>query len=146
MIGARLVERRVRRAYAGFDRGDPSVALRAFGEGSSFTFGGCSPLAAELTGREQIDSWFAGLMRLGLEWEVEEVIVSGPPWAIRIVTRYTSRARGPDGLVEMLNRGVQYARFRWFKVAAERVYPDTAEFDRWLSGAGPVTRRARASA
>jgi ketosteroid isomerase-like protein len=56
----------------------------------------------------------------GLRFEVEEVVIGGPPWALQTANRY---AAVQDS--RTLYRGAQFTRVRWGRIVEERVLPDT---------------------
>src|SRR5256885_752956 len=90
-----------------------------FAEDVHFRFGGEHGLAIDCRDRDEAERWFARLFARfsDLRFEVEDVIVAGPPWDIRICTRYTTRATA--GRRALVNRGVQVARLRWGRVAED---------------------------
>lgn len=128
----RLVARSVRRRFAELGRRDASGVVGRFASDVHLRFGGDHALAVDCRNRVEAEEWFPRLFASfdDLRFEVEEVIVAGPPWNTRICTRYTARA-ARRGLV---NRGVQIARLRWGKVTEDLVYPDTQAVAGALAG------------
>ena len=115
-----LVDLFVRRAYEGFNRGDAERAVSRFGEQARLVFYGDSRLGVALNTKDDIREWLRRLMALGLRWEIDDVVVSGPPWNTRLVTVFTVRL--PQG---GSYRGTQYARLRWGRVYLDEILPDT---------------------
>jgi ketosteroid isomerase-like protein len=132
----RIVARFVRRRYADLNRHDPSGVLARFADDVHFRFGGEHPLTADCRGRADAERWFGRLFATfpDLSFEVEEVIVAGPPWNTRICTRYTTRASVSRGAT-LVNRGVQVAWLRWGSVTEDLLYPDTQAVARALAAA-----------
>ena len=122
---ARLIERHTRRVYAHFNAQNAEAAIERFAEDAHLIFRGKSTLAADLHGKREIATWLRNLMRLDLRWEVHDVVVQGPPWNTRLVTRYTARVGQCSGGVELAYEGVQYARLRWGRVRLDDILPDT---------------------
>jgi ketosteroid isomerase-like protein len=122
----RLVAGLVRRNYARLNRRDVELVLARFAPDARFRFGGDHALAADLRGRDAVRAWFDRAFALlpDLRFDVEDIVVAGPPWRLRIVTRYTARATGRDGRA-FAYTGVQFAATRWGTVTEDLLYPDT---------------------
>jgi ketosteroid isomerase-like protein len=119
------IGRLVRQRFAAMSRGDTAWVLRSFADDATFHYNGSHALAGEYHPKAAIVEWFARAWSLfRMEFEVHDVVVSGPPWNIRVATRFTIRVETEDGAV-FLNRAMQYARIRWGKVREDRIYPDT---------------------
>jgi ketosteroid isomerase-like protein len=130
-VYGRVVERLVRDGFEKLNRRDVSGLLERFADDAHFVFPGDHALAVDAHSKPEIAAWFELLYERvpGIEWEVQEVIVSGPPWRLRVCTRYIARG---DGL-EL--RNVQLARISWGKVTEDMLYPDTLAVARFLDGA-----------
>jgi ketosteroid isomerase-like protein len=130
-----LVGRLVRRVFARLSAGDPQAALRLFAPGAHFVFHGDSAFGTDTSDRQEIEAWFHRFAALGPNFEIHDVIVSGPPWNMRAATRFTDHLRMPDGDGMLHNPGMQYLRMRWGRVKEDLIYIDTqavADFDRRL--------------
>jgi len=120
-----LIGRAVRSRFAAMSRGDSEAVLRYFAEDACFRYGGRHELAGDYRSRAEIASWFARFWELfRVEFVVHDVVISGPPWNVRLATRFTARVATADGRC-FVNHGMQYARIRWGKVREDRIYPDT---------------------
>jgi hypothetical protein len=119
-VYAHLVDRFLRRVSEGSNRGDAERAISRFGERAQLVFHGDSRLGAALDTKDDIREWLRQLMALGLRWEIDDVVVTGPPWNTRVVTLFTVRL--PQG---GFYRGAQYARLRWGRVYLDEILPDT---------------------
>jgi hypothetical protein len=122
---ARLVDRHTRRVYAHFNAGNAEPAIKRFAEDAHLIFRGKSSLAADLQGKPDIAGWLRNLMQLDLRWQIHDVVVQGPPWNTRLVTRYTVSAGHRPGHDRLVYEGVQYARLRWGRVRLDDILPDT---------------------
>jgi ketosteroid isomerase-like protein len=87
-----------------------------------FRFEGEHGLSADLRSAEEMRGWLKVLFERfpRVRFEVEEMVAGGPPWSLRVATRYV--AIEDDRL---LYRGAHFARIRWGRVVEERVLPDT---------------------
>jgi ketosteroid isomerase-like protein len=120
-----LTGRIVRRRFAEMSRGQFVAVLRLFAEDAHFHYNGRHELGADLHNKAQIAAWFDRAWKLfDIVFDVHDVVVAGPPWNMRVATRFTARVRAPDGKM-FVNPGMQYARIRRGKVTEDRVYPDT---------------------
>jgi len=75
-------------------------------------------------------------VRVGLRFEVHEILVAGPPWNTTVCLWLTDRLTAPAGEVVYANRGTILAKIAWGKVTYYEVNEDTqkvAEFDEWLA-------------
>jgi ketosteroid isomerase-like protein len=120
-----MIGRVVRSRFAAMSRSDTDAVLRFFAEDARLFYGGRSELAGEYRSKAQIASWFVRLWKLfQIEFTVHDVVVAGPPWNVRLATRFTARVVTADGRC-FVNRGMQYARIRWGKVREDHIFPDT---------------------
>jgi hypothetical protein len=125
MTYARLIERHTRRVYAQFNARNAEPAIKRFAQDAHLIFRGKSSLAADLHGKSEIAAWLRNLMKLGLRWEIHDVVVQGPPSNTRLVTRYTVRLGQPCWHAPLAYQGVQYARLVWGRVQLDDILPDT---------------------
>jgi ketosteroid isomerase-like protein len=127
----------VRRGFRKLNAGDVSGALGMFAPDAHFVFPGRHSFAADLRDPDEIRAWFARFVGLGPHFEIADVIVSGPPWDMRVGVRFTDRIALPNG-THSQNEGMQYVRLRWGRIRLDRIFLDTqavAEIDPAL----PVT-------
>lgn len=92
-----------------------------------FSYLGDHALAVEATSAAELRAWLHALFDRfpGLRFEVDEVVVDGPPWSLHTATRYTAVQDG-----RALYRGTQFTHIRWGKVVRENVLPDTQAVQR----------------
>jgi len=121
-----FVARLVRNGFERLSRDTVALLLERYADDAHFRFPGEHALAVDCHSKAEITQWFARLFERvpDLRFEVEEVIVKGPPWDTYICTRYTGRGSSPNA-VPLCYRGMQFARMSWGKLTAELVYPDT---------------------
>ncbi|HEY4452535.1 MAG TPA: nuclear transport factor 2 family protein [Solirubrobacteraceae bacterium] len=120
-----LVGRIVRRAYQQANAGDIDALTKAFARDVVFEFHGDTRLGGERRGRDGVREWFRQVAEeLGrLELTAQDVVVSGPPWNIRVIVRISDRAHLISGH-EFENYGFQFLRLRWGKIVEDRILVD----------------------
>ncbi|HEV2814285.1 MAG TPA: nuclear transport factor 2 family protein [Solirubrobacteraceae bacterium] len=132
----------VRRQFAHLSSGDWRKPLRFFAPDAVLRFPGDNELGGEYHGRDAIAAWFdRGWSKFGFDFTVEDVVVSGGPWNMRVGTRWHNTLRAEDG--ELFRyRGMQYARFRWGRLVEDELYEDTQVVTRALEHAAALDREA----
>jgi ketosteroid isomerase-like protein len=112
-----------RRALAGWRQlSAHDLASLPLDEQVRFSFPGNHALAAEATSAREVRAWLEDLFARfpDLRFEVEELVVEGPPWSTRVATRYVAVRGG-----RTIYRGASFVRLAWGRLVEERVYPDT---------------------
>lgn len=85
----------------------------------TFTWDGDPDLAVELDSADELRTWLGDRLFVRypqLRFEVDDIVVCGPPWHVRGATRY--RAMEGD---QVRYHGIQLTRIRMGKVVEERV-------------------------
>jgi ketosteroid isomerase-like protein len=102
--------------------------------------------AGEHRGKAAIERFLRNFVGAGLQGEITELFVAGPPWRLTLVARFDDHAESPDGDVVHSNRAVLLVRTRWGRIVEhEDFYEDTgrvAEFEARLSALGRLATRA----
>jgi ketosteroid isomerase-like protein len=119
-----LVGTVVRRGFRKLNVGDVSATLGMFASDARSFFPGRNSCAADLSEPEQIRAWFERVVALAPHVEIADVIVSGPPWNMRVGVRFADRIELPDGS-HYANEGMQYLRLSWGRVRLDRIFLDT---------------------
>ena len=133
----------VRRGFRKLNAGDVSGALDAFASDAHFIFPGQHSFAADTSDPERIRAWFERFVALTPQFEIADVIASGPPWNLRVGVRFSDRIALPDGYGEYRNEGMQYVRLRWGRVRLDRIFLDTqavADAEPLLRASGEMSR------
>lgn len=149
-LHARAVAWAIRRNLARLWAGDPAPLLATYADDVRFSFPGRSSWAGEFRGREEVAHWLGRFVRVGLRFEVHEILVGGPPWDATVCLWFTDRLAGDDGHLVYENRGTIVAKLWWGKIAAYEVHEDTqkvAALDGYLEARGlgatqPVSQAA----
>jgi len=126
----------LRRNLARLWAGDPEPLLAAYAEDIHFVFPGRSSWAADVHGKQAVRRWLERFVRVGLRFEVHEILLDGPPWDTTACLWFTDRLASPDGQEVYENRGTIVAKIAWGKVRYYEVNEDTQkveELDEWLS-------------
>ena len=100
--------------------GRPEAAARMLADDVNFEFPGSSSFAASTHTKGELIAWLQRFSSLRPDYEVRDVVVSGPPWNTRAAVRFSDRI-GDD----YANDGVQFLRMRWAKVVTDEVFLDT---------------------
>ncbi len=109
--------------------------LSSYATNAVLMFPGESSWGGEHRGKAAIEAFLRRFVRVGLQFEAHEIVVSGWPWSATIWVRFSDHAKAQDGTVVYENSGVIYAKTRWGKIALQEDFEDTekvATFDKWL--------------
>ena len=131
----------LRRTVPRLMAGDVDAFLRFYADDATLTFPGDNSWGPVYRGKDEIRGFLERFLRVGLQGEVHEVLVSGPPWNTTVCIRFDDWVTAPDGERVYENRAAVVLRGRWGKIVAEEVFEDTekvAAFDRWLETNEPV--------
>jgi hypothetical protein len=83
--------------------------------------------------RGEIAAFLERYVAQGIQMSIEDVLVNGPPWRLRVAVRAHVWATGPDGEDVYDNRAVLVLDTRWGRIHRQEDYEDTeraAAFDR----------------
>lgn len=68
----------------------------------------------------------------GIQFEIEDILVNGPPWNTRIALRVHDFVPGPDGGPDVYNnRAVLFLEVRWGQLVRWEDYEDTQRVAAW---------------
>jgi len=142
-----VVARTVRALFTRINQGDWQAMVDMLAPRFEYRFLGDTAISGRRTTRAAMEAWWPRLFRLFPEarFEVLDVLVAGPPWATRVMTRVVIRARlANDEAYE--NEFMQAIRLRWGRIVTVTTIEDTqrvaAALDR-VAAAG-VTEAAAA--
>ena len=77
----------------------------------------------------------------GIQLDVEDILVNGPPWRTRVALRVVAYVPGPNGDGdgdEYANRAVAYLDLRWGRLVTWEDYEDTERVAVWDSARAAV--------
>jgi ketosteroid isomerase-like protein len=101
--------------------------------------------AGDHIGRPAIDRFLRNFTGAGLQAELKDLLIAGPPWSLRTIWRLDDWAEAPDGTRIYENRVCMVIRTRWGKIVEhEDFYEDTRripDFEQKLRELGnqPIT-------
>ncbi len=85
---------------------------------------GRAPFATH-RGRAEIEAFLQRYVDLGIQMEVEDILVNGPPWNTRAAVRVHHWIPGAGGDDLYSNRAVLMVRTVWGKIRTQEDYEDT---------------------
>src|SRR5262249_36633171 len=144
-----------KRNIARLNAGDYRPALAMFANDATLTFPGANSWAAMFRphargrhavpthrGRVEIEAFLRRHTEQGIQMEVEDILVNGPPWRARAAVRCHDWTPGEDGNDVYNNRAVLWVRTRWGRILEQEDYEDTersAAYDVVLEDAAGAT-------
>lgn len=129
------------RNVAALRAGDIGPLLSFYAPDARMVFPGRHSWGREYRGRAEIEGFLRRFVAAGLQGEISDVLVMGPPWNARLAVQFNDEARDAAGTVVYTNRALIYARLRWGRIVDEEVYEDTqkvAAFDEHLAAHGEL--------
>jgi ketosteroid isomerase-like protein len=145
------VRRLIRRSIRALNAGDYGPTLAVFADDATLTFPGDNSWsrqfrapqagrAAQPThrGRAEIEAFLRRYVDHGIQMQVDDILVNGPPWNTRVAVRVTDWIPTDGGPDAYANRAVLMARLSWGKIREQEDYEDServAAFDRRQAGA-----------
>jgi ketosteroid isomerase-like protein len=135
----------LRRGIAGLNEGDPEMLLRMAVPDCELAFPGDNTWAAMyrpvVKGRDRhvthrgVDECRAFAERFvkeGIQLEIEDIVVNGPPWRLRVALRArTIAADSAGGDDRYNNRAVAFLELRWGRLVRWEDYEDTQRISAW---------------
>lgn len=135
-VGARMVMHRVLLARFRSDvhrlnAGQPDRLLAAYAEDAVLRFHeGDHRWSGTHRGRAAIADFLRDFIEAGLQGEIRELWMGGPPWALTLVARFDDRATSPTGELIYRNRVVLVVRTRWGRIVEQDdFYEDTGRIE-----------------
>ena len=131
-----------RRDVVRLNAGDHGGLLGGYADDAvlRFSSGGKHRWAGEHRGKPAIERFLRDFTGAGLQGEIKDLWIGGPPWAMTVVARFDDWADAADGTRLYANRSCLVIRTRWAKIVEhEDFYEDTgriAEFEKRLSELG----------
>ena len=123
-----LIGRMIRTGYAQAVAGEPKMLMSLAAEDVEFVFPGHNSFAGKRRGKTDLAAWMVRFASLRPDFRIHDVVVSGPPWNMRLAVRFTD-AIGDD----YRNEGIEYLRLRWGKLRLVEVFADTERISAWES-------------
>jgi ketosteroid isomerase-like protein len=133
---ARLARMLVRRSLRFHVARDVDGLMKTYAKQVRFRFPGNNSWAIDTRNKDEIERWLRRFHAVGLDLQVHDILVGGPPWNTRVCLYFTDNARDSEGRIVYQNEGVIYAKARWGKIVEYTVFEDTekvAAFDKYLA-------------
>lgn len=124
----RLLLVKLRRDVRALNAGDHRPLLSAYADDAVLVFNrGDHRWSGEHRGKAAIDRFLRDFVAAGLQGELGELFVAGPPWRLTLIGRFDDRATGPDGTELYANRIVLIVRTRWGRIVRQEDYYEDTE-------------------
>lgn len=127
-----MLRRNLRRLRAG----DVRPLFVTYAEDVRFILPGRHSWAGDFLGRDEVERWLRRFVRIGIQLEPHEILITGPPWNTTVCLRFTDQLTASDGEVVYGNRGTIFGKVVWGKITYYEVNEDTqkvAELDEYLA-------------
>ena len=134
----------VRTGISRLNVGDPSFILRLASPGAELAFPGDNSWAAMFRpvekgsdrhvthrGLEECRRFAERFVGAGIQFEIEDILVNGPPWDLRVAIRARDFVPGPAGDDVYNNRVVALLELRWGRIVRWEDYEDTERVAAW---------------
>jgi ketosteroid isomerase-like protein len=134
----------VRHGLKELNRGDPTFLLRLASPDFELAFPGDNSWAAmhrpvtkgrrrhaTHRGLDEARTFAQRFVDEGIQFQIEDILVNGPPWKTRVAVRAHDFVPGPDGHDAYNNRAVAFLEIRWGRVIAWEDYEDTERVSAW---------------
>jgi ketosteroid isomerase-like protein len=128
----------IRRAIRSLNQGQYEPALAMYANDAELTFPGDNVLARQHRtpqrgrarfpthrGRDEIEAFLRRYVEQGIQMEIEDILVNGPPWNTRAAVRAHVWMADTDGNEIYANRLVMIVQSAWGKVRSQEDYEDT---------------------
>jgi ketosteroid isomerase-like protein len=127
----RALRARFARDVARLNAGDYRPLLAGYADDAVLVFNvGEHRWSGEHRGKAAIERFLRNFTAAGLQGELLDIAMAGPPWAATLVARFDDRATGPEGDELYANRVVLLLRTRWGKIVRhEDFYEDTGRIE-----------------
>jgi ketosteroid isomerase-like protein len=118
---------KLRRNLSALNAGDHRPLLSGYTPNAVLRFNdGDHRWAGEHRGREAIDRFLRNFVEAGLQGEIRELSLHGPPWRLTVIARFDDHAAGPGGETLYRNRTMLLIRTRWGRIVEhEDFFEDT---------------------
>ena len=129
-----FVRQRLRKVFARLNTGDFAFVRRQFHPRAEHWFAGTHALSGRRSTPGLIAQWYHRLASVfpGIHFDMEKVIVAGPPWNTEAAIEWTDEIYDRGGRA-LPNQGVFIIRLRWGRAIQFRVYCDTSQIEKNLS-------------
>jgi ketosteroid isomerase-like protein len=144
----------IRRSIARLNQGDPSMMVKMAAPDVELIFSGDNSWSTMYRpvvksrerfvthrGIEEARGFGDRFVAEGIQFAIEDILVNGPPWNMRVAVRANDYIPGPDGRDVYNNRFVDFFEIRWGRIIRLETFEDTervAEWDRRQAATTPA--------
>jgi ketosteroid isomerase-like protein len=134
----------VRRGIARLNQGDPSFLLGMASPDAELAFPGDNSWATMYRpaekgrdchvthrGLDEAGEFAERFVSEGIQFEIEDILVNGPPWNLRVAIRARDFVPGTSGDDVYNNRAVAFLELRWGRIVRWEDYEDTERVSAW---------------
>jgi len=135
----------VRHGIRRLNEGDPEFLLRLTGPAPELAFPGDNSWASMFRpvvkgrgchvthrGFDECRAFAERFVANKIQFAIEDILVNGPPWHLRIALRVHDFIAGPPGEPDVYNnRAVAFLELRWFKLVRWEDYEDCERVAAW---------------
>jgi ketosteroid isomerase-like protein len=119
----RVLLSKLRRDVRALNAGDYRPLLSGYAEDAVLRFNdGDHRWSGEHRGKAAIERFLHDFVGAGVQGELRELYLAGPPWRLRLVARFDDMATGADGEEIYRNRTVLVVRTRWGRIVHHEDY------------------------
>jgi len=128
---SRAVLLKLRSDVRALNAGDYQPVFSSYAEDAVLRFNeGRHRWSGEHRGKAAIGRFLRNFTAAGLQGQIDELFLSGPPWRLTLIARFDDHAHDPAGEEIYRNRTVLLARTRWGRIVwQEDFYEDTERID-----------------
>ncbi len=139
----RLLKVKFNRDVGKLNAGDYAPLLRSYRDDAVLHFNdGEHRWAGEHHGKAAIERFLQDFVKAGVQGEISEVFIGGPPWRMTLLARFDDRANAPDGTPIYSNHTVLVVRTAWGRIYEQfDFYEDTSRIlglEKRLTGLGII--------
>ena len=128
----------LKRNIAKLNAGDYGPVLAMFTDDAALAFPGDNGFARQFRpvekgrsahvshrGKAEIEGFLCQYVANGMQMQIDDVLMGGPPWNLRIAARVRAWSPASDGTDRYNNRAVMYIVTRWGKIREHEDYEDS---------------------
>ena len=124
-----MVGKLIRFIYREAAAGRPRIVTALASPDVELHFPGANSFAGSFRGKTELRQWLARFGSASPTFTIHDVLVSGPPWNMRVALRFS------DAIGEHYrNQGMEYLRLRRGRVSRIEVFLDTETISAWERG------------
>lgn len=133
MVYAAIVRRKVRDTFAQINQGQYRTMVDGLADEFEYRFHGEHALGGRRTTKDAMIRWWERTLRLlpGARFDVQDVLVGGPPWKTRIAVRSLVSGPLPNG-EPYENTVFQFMTLRWGRITSVETVEDLQVLERAL--------------